>query len=241
MDIRGMHYDYKQKLNKIDSQAYSNLRVPEIDWKINEALGIFLKIIAQPRFKKNLGFEINQRTIDDIRTLVKNQSFQLSNCLFAQVYDNKSFLAELPDDYLFYVSSKAIVSKGNCKYVDVRSRLRQHDDEHEESLFDSSSFEWREVNIRFIENGIRIFTDGTFDVDALCLNYIRKPLFVHNANGYINGTYNLPDGTVLTGVQDCELPEHTHGEIIDLAVLITTGDLENPNINLKQAKIKLTN
>jgi hypothetical protein len=37
MTAREMHYDFKQKLNKIDSQKHRNLKVPEIDWKLNEA------------------------------------------------------------------------------------------------------------------------------------------------------------------------------------------------------------
>ena len=52
------------KILKIDSQKYRNLIVPEIDWKLNEAQEAFVKIIAEPRLKSQLGFEINQRTID---------------------------------------------------------------------------------------------------------------------------------------------------------------------------------
>jgi hypothetical protein len=52
-------------------------------------------------------------------------------------------------------------------------------------------------------------------------------------------SYTLPDGTVLVGSQDCELPEHTHREIVDIAVLITTGDLQSGDYQLKQAKLNL--
>ena len=48
MTIQEMHYDFKMKLNKIDSEQYRNLRIPEIDWKLNEALEIFIKINAEP-------------------------------------------------------------------------------------------------------------------------------------------------------------------------------------------------
>ena len=73
MNAREMHYDFKQKLNKIDSQKYRDLIVPEIDWKLNEAQEVFVKVIAQPRLQSQLGFEINQRTINDIRTIVIDQ------------------------------------------------------------------------------------------------------------------------------------------------------------------------
>ena len=46
-------------------------------------------------------------------------------------------------------------------------------------------------------------------------------------------------GTLLTGSQDCELPIQTHREIVDIAVLILTNNLELPTYQLKQAKVNL--
>lgn len=235
MDIRDIHYDYKQKLNKIDSQQYRNLRVPEIDWKINEATNIFIKLVAQPRIYNHLGFETSQRTIDDIRTIV------ISDTPLIPINNNdNSYYVELPDDYMFYLSSKALITKDNCGTVYATCIVRQHDDRHEESPFDSSSFEWREVNIRFYDKGIKIFTDGTFIIDTFYLNYIRKHPYIHNAQDYLpSGTYKLPNGQLLTGSQNIELPEHVHSEIVDIAVLITSGDLSMADYQLKQAKINL--
>ena len=241
MNAREMHYDFKQKLNKIDSQKYRNLLVPEIDWKLNEAQEVFVKIIAEPRLRSQLGFEINQRTIDDIRTIVVNQTQAKGNCIKPTVYNESSFIAQLPQEYWFYVSSKAYGTKDTCKNVELATKVRQHDDEHELSPFDKSSFEWREVNLRFINEGIRIFTDSTFTVDWLCINYIKKPRRIHNAQDFQGGQYKLLDGTLLTGSQDCELPEMVHREIVDLAVLITAGDLSLPDFQLKQNKINLSN
>jgi hypothetical protein len=237
MDIKGMHYDVKQKLNKGDSQQYRNLRVPEIDWSLNEAYEIFVKTIAEPRFKVGQGFEANQRTIDDIRTLV------VDNFLIVPTQINPTtWVATLPENYMFHVSSYVTATKSRCGTKSCRTILRQHDDIHEESPFDSSSFEWGEVNIRFFKDGIKIFTDGSFTPTELRLDYIRKPAYIHNAQDFLPTTsYTLPDGTVLTGTQDCELPEHTHREIVDIAVLIITGNLQIPDYQVKQGKINLTN
>ena len=113
---------------------------------------------------------------------------------------------------------------------------------HEESPFDSSSFEWREVNVRFFEDGLRVFSDGTFIVESICeFNYIMKPAYIQNAQDYVGGTYNLPDGTTLIGSQNCELPEQTHREIVDIAVLIMTGQMQIPDFQIKQAKVNLLN
>ena len=73
MTVKEMQYDIKFKLNKVDSQQYRNLRIPELDWVINEAYEIFVKSIAEPRTSNYLGFETSQRTIDDIRTIVASK------------------------------------------------------------------------------------------------------------------------------------------------------------------------
>lgn len=241
MTIREMHYDFKRKLNKIDSQKYVNLTVPEIDWALNEAQEMFIKSIAEPRYSKEIGFEFNERTIDDLGTIVVNQSLTNSTCLATTVFDSTSYTVDLPNDYFFYLSSDAIATKGNCTNVKLRSLQKQHDDKHEESPFDSSNFEWREVNIRRLGNKLRVFTDGTFSISYICMNYIRKPLYMHNAQDFPTGTYNKMDGTALILFQNCELPFNTHNEIVDLAVQITTLSLENPNYNLKKEKTDLNN
>ena len=235
MNIKEMQYDIKFKLNKVDSEQYRNLRIPELDWVINEAYEIFVKSIAEPRTSNYLGFETSQRTIDDIRTIVINDK-----SLTPIKIDNKTYSATLPQDYMFYISANVVISKKGCSDRIGRAIVRQHDDRFEISPFDDSSFEWKEVNIRFFNGGIKLFTDGTFEIKEVKLNYIRKHAYIHNAQDFLpTGSYKLPSGTVLTGIQNSELPEHTHREIVDIAVLILTNNLELPTYQLKQAKVNL--
>lgn len=229
MTIKDMHYDFKKKLNKIDSQQNRNLLIPEIDWSLNEAVEIFIKSIAEPRTKTYFGFELNQRSIDDIRTLVVN-----NQCL---IVNNN--IVTLPDNYLHFVKGEVIMSKNNCKNVKGKFKLRQHDDEFEDSPFDNSNFEWRTVNGVFFENGIKLYDDGTFTNEQLCISYIKKPLYIHNAEDFRNGSYKLPSGTILNGSVNCELPDHTHREIVDIAVMIATGELQIPDYELKTNKLRL--
>lgn len=230
-----MQYDVKYKLNKVDSQQYRNLRIPEIDWTLNEALDIFIKSVAEPRTNNQFGFETSQRTIDDIRTLVVNDQ-----PLTPIELSPTTYYVALPDNYMFFVSADVIMNRQTCGDKKGRCILRQHDDRFEDSPFDCSSYEWGEVNIRFYEQGIKIFTDGTFTIEELNLNYIRKHAYIHNAQDFLpTMSYKLPDGTLLTGTQNCELPEHTHREIVDIAVLILSNNLELPGYQLKQAKINL--
>jgi len=227
MTVSEMHYDFKKKLNKVDSQQNRNLLVPEIDCALNEAQELFIKMVAQPRQRSYLGFEKSQRSIDDIRTLVKSDvSVIITNSI-----------AQLPEDYLFFLKSDVLMDKGECRNIKGRLYIRQHDDEFENSSFDKSSFEWRTVNCLFIDEGVKVFDDGTFTNKELILSYIRKPSYIHNANEFINGTYQLPSGTVLSGTNDCELPEHTHREIVDIAVTLVSGELLSSDYQVKLHKL----
>jgi hypothetical protein len=240
VNIREMHYDLKQKLNKVDSQKYRNLRIPEIDWKLNEAQGIIIRTVAEPRFKNLLGFEINQRSTDDIRTVVVNQDTLAG--MTPVLFDSKSYTIALPTDYWYLLSiDKMLASKGNCKSVEMESyHIIQHDDENEISPFDRSSFEWREINCRVNSAGLRAYVDGSFSIDKVWISYIRRPKFMHNAADYTSGTYNTLDGTALTGTQDSELPDTIHPAVVDLAVLLISMDYDMQNVERKQVKIKLT-
>jgi len=229
MNIQEMHYDFKMKLNKVDSQQYKNLRIPEIDWVLNEAAELFVKMVAEPRTRTYLGFEKSQRNTDDIRTLVVKDTI---------LNTNGSFI--LPNNYMYYVKGKVTISKSNCTKLGTL-KIRQHDDEYQISPFDNSSFEWSEVNGVFNNGGIEIERGLDFNVDRLTLTYIKKQNTMFYAEGFPGGKYSNLKGDVLVGTQDCELPEQAHREVIDIAVLLITGQLQMPDYQVKLAKLNLNN
>lgn len=235
MNIREMQYDLRQKLNRLGTNQNQNLRIPEMDWKLGEAIDIYIKAIAQPRVPNHLGFETSQRSIDDIRTIVVDNKE-----LTPVKLTDTEYYVELPEDYQFYVSGKVAMSKPKCGIKTARAIQQQHDDRFEENTFVNSSYEWGEVNIYFFEKGIKIFTDGTFEVETFYIDYIRRHAYVHNAQDFLPANqYENLRGEMLTGRQDCELPEHTHREIVDLAVLLVATDLQLPDYQIKQAKLAL--
>lgn len=229
MTTREMHYDFKIKSNKLDSQQNRNFTIPEIDWFLNEGTDFFVKKIVAPRIRANTGFEINQRAIDDVRTLVvDNECFPVPE---------GNYVVDLMPEYLFYISGTVIMNKGKCSDVVGTLKIQQHDDLFETSPFDKSSFEWREVNATFVKDGIRIFTDGTFTCTSACIKYVKKPKYIHNAQDFEGGSYTHPSGTVLTGTRDSELPEHVHREIVDIAVMLASTSLSSPDYQIKMQKL----
>jgi len=216
-----MHYDFKQKLNKIDSNAYTGLKIPEIDRVLNRALNMYILLIAKPRLKStSKGFEKIQRTIDDLRPLISNNhELEVVNSNSSEINYSLDFT-----NYLYYLSTaKLLCSKGGVE-KELNTIVIKHDDRNINSVFFNSDFEWGECNIRFFNYGIKVFTNN-FTVKSFSINYITKHPYIHNAENFIGGKYLLPTGKELTGYQDCILDEITHDEIVDLAVLLTTNDL----------------
>ncbi len=224
MSIKNMHYDYKQKLNKIDSNAYVGLKIPEIDRILNRALNMYISLLAEPRrFNTIMGFEKIQRTIDDLRALVvNNHQLDVTNI----TVNNYAFI-KLPDGYRNYLSGVLIANNSVIeKELDIT--VIKHNNRDINDVFEESDFDWGEVNIRFYNAGIKAFLNN-FTVSEFRLDYLKQHLYIHDAEDFGQGTYTLPDGTVLTGHQDCLLADETHDEIVDLAVMLTTGDLSLPN------------
>lgn len=233
MTIQQMEYELKLRLNKVDSEQYTNLLIPQLDLILNEALMLFVKLQAEPYTLNPFGFEKSQRSIDNIRSLViNNKKLDLS--------EGDNYV--LPVDYLHYISSNVRMAKGECVANSKRVKVIKHDDEDENSPFDCSSFAWRHVNIRFFNKGIRVFHKD-FDVEGIWIDYIKQPRFIHNAHGFSpEKGYILPGSLVpLSGTQDCELSADTHYEILDLATLIATKNLQIPDYQNKLNKIKLNN
>jgi len=227
-----MHYDFKQKLNKLDSNAYRGMKIPEIDRKLNEGLQLFIALVAEPRIRNQMGVEISQRNIDDLSPIIVNDELLTGFSIDAGI--SKTYL--LPNDYAYYLSADIIAEKGTCTGRKMDVTVVRHNDNTENLEFNKSSFEWGEINIRFYKDGIKVFLSD-FDITSFKLNYIKEHPYIHDAEDFSVSGYELPDGTELTEYQDCLLPARVHPEIVDLAVLLTTTDLNLP----MSLKLKLNN
>lgn len=241
MQIQEQHYDVKLKLNAVDSNKYSKFTIPEIDWFLNEAKRVWVKSIAFPRYESPVNFEMNTRTINDIYKIVHNDAeFKSSNLT---KFDDLSYIyniENLDPEFWFFLSGYAQGSKGNCTANDLVLFDEQHDDLHENNTFSKSSFEWREVNIRHIDKGLRLFTDG-FDITGVKINYVKKLKYMHNAQDYSSQGYEkLADGTMLTGRVHSEFSysREISAEINDIAVLLITNAV-SPQYNVKANKLDI--
>lgn len=247
MTVAEMHYDFKRKFNKLDSLSQRDFLVPEIDWMLNEAQLVFVKQRYGRSNSKRVGFEVLQKRIDDLRVLViKNRVMPLAA---TGAIDANEFAVEINSttapDYLFALRVRVRTQLDGCDAVLLKGYQVEHDDLtdvlHDE--FYAPSYLWREVPVVFggaVDGTSSIFTygDGTFTPSDIVLDYLRYPKRIGNPDGFRDGDgYNTADGTPAVQ-QDCELPDHTHTEIVDIAVKIAAGDVMSPQYAV--AKDKLT-
>ena len=243
MTVQDMHYDFKMKLNKLDSQQLRNFLIPEIDWLLNEAQELFVKWVAEPRIPNGLGLETNQRNTDDIRMLMKVQREKIMDA----EDDKGEWVVGLPDDYWHHVSGELSLASTQCGSIDCSVRIRQHDDETKVSPFDRSSILWREVNGRFLGKELRLekpedYSKKDFkdDDNRMVWIYLRKPRWISFAKGFANGAgYLMPGGVLVSSNQDCELPDSTHREIVDIAVMLASGQMQSKGIQFNLAKLNM--
>lgn len=233
MTAKQMIYHFRLKTEKLNSRTKKSFLNEEINVLLNIAQMSLVKSIGQPRYKQQmsnmLGFEGNQRSIEDLRNIVvPNKELKGS------VFNKKSFAFQLPADYLFYTSFNATIKQGMCEKP-AEVFVVQHDDRTETSSFDRSDFLWGEVNITFFEkNRIQAFVND-FDITQFFLDYVRRPLKI----AYVESEYTDIDGEFLKASQDCELSEIIHEDIVDFACFLAsdaTGDSDYTN-KLKSLEI----
>lgn len=123
------------------------------------------------------------------------------------------FLAETPD-------KKRIPTGLNTKEIHP-NKFVQHDDIFK-LLTDPFNKTKHTAPLSTITNNqIEIYTDDTFLIDDLRVLYIRKPATVSK--------------TSATQV-DCDLPDHTHQEIVDMTVSTILGNISDPRYQISAAE-----
>lgn len=237
MTIKECHYDFKLKMDRIDTLSKQDFNDAEIDWLIYEASLVFLKQRTSYFNKRREGFEASQKRIDDLSSLVIKYPLQpdVVPISLDAVYEVK--LATLAYPYYQLISGSVNATVGNC---DKRIKLRaiQHDDLQDaiEDPFNTSSSEFILFNFgrdNTTPESSSLYLYADFIINSVRLEYIKRP------NRVFLGTYTFTDG-ISYPPTDLEFPEHTHTEIVDIATQIASLNIENPEyLQLKQAKVAI--
>jgi hypothetical protein len=115
MNIKEMHTSIATEMNKINSALFENILEQEVDFALNNSILRFIKqrYGAQSNLKGK-GFEMSQKRIDDLRSLVTNYS---AKAFLPPSFDpdiNEKVVFYFPADYMFAVNSRFKVSQNEC-------------------------------------------------------------------------------------------------------------------------------
>lgn len=221
MTIQELVYDYKRKLDKLDSQDYPDIPLPVIIRDLNEAQQKIVLTRYSPNNLYRQGFEGSQKRIDELSYLVVPDE-QLSGAI--KVADNiYSFnLENTQKDYLFLLRANFLVSTATCTDILLDGISSKTDNLNTilSSPFEKPSLSWRETPYRIADNKLRVYSDGEFKVTKAIIDYLRYPRKM-DIVGYIDF-----DGTNSTNVE-CELPEFLQNDIVDAAVTLARLNLKD--------------
>jgi len=228
MTVQELHYAVDQGLQKVGSFAYDNFLPEEIDYWLNRAQDRFIKDRAFSHSDiKQLGFVANQKRLDDLRLLITNDYTDETSGqagIEFQYYD-------LPANYLYLVNIRAAIRKDNCAPATLQSplvtvpvRVVANHEVHflQQDPFAQSTSASPLATLS--DRDIKVFQNNeNFIVEGISLDYIRTPQQID-----------------LQLNQTSELAEHTHHEIIDIAVKTIIEAIESPRYQTSAGELTTT-
>lgn len=220
-----MHLAFDLAVDSIATLAYPGSEPEEKDMFINRAIERFVKTRYSGKNANEESVEETQKRIDDLRTLVVRNS--TTNSAVTQL-NASEWSYTLPDGtndpkYFLLLRSNLLIDRDECgnAVTDRRILTKQITHDQLEVYLDDPFHkpDYNEALLLFEGNEIFIYTNGLYDITAFNITYLKYAAKVDSA-----------------APVDCDLPEHTHQEIVDLAVrlyIAAVGDDNRFNIESK--------
>ena len=247
---------FELEINKLD-EGLTKPKSDDIEYWLNVGLDRFVKTRYSGVNAKGEGFEQSQKRIDDLRTLVTSKLYQyppdnVYNFIYVFRYatpitqeqlDSSDYLdlykyaniiryqATVPDDYMFALGDDAYIVSNNNQWVTdtdgnfipKRVPVTEATSENITEKINNSLSEYRlhrnyAKPLRlFANNKIELYSSNDYIVEAYLLTYLKKPIKIDlSTNPFSNYT---------------DMPEHTHLEIIKLAVQAYLENQTNQRYN----------
>lgn len=221
MTQREFQIEFERRLQLMDPNLVikEKLTSDTIISFINEAIDKFYKTRYSGINFKAQGFEQTQKRIDDLRTLIKNKKYTEGSI---NKSDRNSYSVELPEDYVLLLGDTAGIQPSNLnecwetnergeyiiKYTDtLESTIETLDRQLSNSLSEHRLKYCQARPLKLIQdNNVILYTDGKYKVSEYKITYLAKPSKINSSN--------------ITNTEYTDLPEHTHMEIVKMAIQI---------------------
>ena len=220
MNSTTMHTSFKLECDKTYGLESPSFEREEIDYWLNQGVRSFTKTRYSGLNIKKESFEESQKRIDDLRTLVVEDQISVTATAGTGDYKPNSWLATLPNDYWFTLGEEVDIQYNDIRTPNTDTPKRQGITETTVNNYRTSidnpysehrlHYEEAKPIRLFLGNTVELITDGNYDILYYYLRYLRKPV------------------DIVYGSVDCDLPEHTHDEIVKTAVRMALENIEQP-------------
>ena len=219
MTISEMHLAFKLELDKTSALELPSFEPEEIDFWLNAAITRFVKT-RYTGSDKGVGFEGNMKRMEDLRSLITEDILlpAMAGTMRSNswIYDTSPFsgerwfiLGEEVDIEYVKLGETNISTKRQgiteCTTLTYRAHI---DDPYSEHILHYE--EAKPLRLIYGEC-VELITDGNYEPTKYYIRYLNRPAVVS-----------------LTGLADCNLPIHTHDEIVVLATNMVLENIEQP-------------
>jgi len=216
-----MHDSFRLELDKVNSLQYPDFTTAEIDYWLNRAIREFTKTRYSGVNYKKEGFEQSQKRIDDLRTLVrevtipctitgaiKPNGYVLSGGFINSVFTPDTYWLSLGEEVDITPTNGSSLRQG---VTEVTSDEYRFEIDNPYSTFRLHYGNAKPLRL-FYNDTIEFISDGGYTVDNAYVRYIKAPAMVDFAT------------------TSCDLPEHTHDEIVIIGVRLVLENIEQPRL-----------
>lgn len=226
---------FEIELNVLDD-GFNKPKSMDTEWWLNRGLEKFWKTRYSGMNTKSIGFEQDQKRIDDLRTLVKTVS------IIPTKVTNKQYSIDIPNDYVILLGDTVGIqpsddSHNACwevdedgefvtKYSDtIESSIETIDRQLSNSLSEHILKYCSARPLKLIQgNSVYLYTDGQYKISDYQLTYLRNP---EKINIHLNPFDEYVD-----------MPEHTHSEIVKIAAQMYIENQSNQRVNTHNAEVQ---
>ncbi len=251
MNIQEMHYEFKVRANRLDTQHYQDLNPYTIDSLLNNAQIFFMEHYA---YVSRLPFESIQSRIDMLSNLVIGYPEQPE--LNPALIDANTYEVKLDDLKYEYAHLVRAYVNSNCGVINVKLVPINNLNRMLTDAFQKPSLKWKRLlaTIRKTSDDINpslyIYSASDLVVKDVRLEYIKNPkeVFYGGYNSIKYDTCIASSGincqqyyNISTPPVDCELSETYHSLLVDIAVREFSRYTDNINkLQTTDNKILLT-
>jgi hypothetical protein len=209
-------------LDKSEGLSLPAFQPEELDFWLNDSVNRFIKTRYSGNNPFGTSFEQSQKRVDDLRTivvetrLVPHSDSSTSSKPNSYIVDAATF----PTDYLLFLNDEVTINFIHS-ILGTSTSLRSGVTEcTSDSYFTKVSDPYGEHRLHldlarplrlFSAKGVELITDGHYSVTYYYMRYIRKPAVIS-----------------LAAATDCDLPEYTHREIVEMTVNKLLENIESP-------------